>query len=64
MHPNFNRVNQEKNEMKQSTKINRGKTNTTNIINDNTFNLHNSHLNYDNRYIKVTLESKLIVVAR
>ena len=33
------------------------------IINDNTFNLHNSLLNNDNRYIKVTLQSKLIGVA-
>ena len=35
-----------------------------NIINDNTFNLHNSLLNNDNMYGKVTLKSKLIEVAR
>ena len=35
-----------------------------NIINDNTFNLHKSLLNNDNRYMKVTLKSKLIGVAR
>ena len=34
-----------------------------NIINDNIFNLHNSFLNIDNKYMKVTLESKLIGVA-
>ena len=31
-----------------------------NIINDNTFNLHNSLLNNDNKYMKVTLKPKLI----
>ena len=35
-----------------------------NIINDNTFNLHNNLSNNDNRYMKVTLKSKLIGVAR
>ena len=34
-----------------------------NIINDNTFNLHNNLLNTDNRYINVALKSKLIGVA-
>ena len=34
-----------------------------NIINDNTFNLHNSLLNNDTRYKKVTLKSKLIDIA-
>ena len=38
-------------------------TNIMNIINDNTFNLHNSLLNNDNKYMKVTLKSKLIGVA-
>ena len=33
-----------------------------NITNDDSFNLHNSLLNYDYRYIKVTLKSKLIEV--
>ena len=33
------------------------------IINDNTFNLHNSYLNNDNTYMKVTLKSKVIGVA-
>ena len=35
-----------------------------NIINDNIFNVHNSVLNNDNKYTKVTLKSKLIGVAR
>ena len=35
-----------------------------NIIDDNTFNLHYSLLNNDNKYMKVTLKSKLIEVAR
>ena len=35
-----------------------------NIINDNTFNLHKSLLNNDNRHMKVTQKSKLIGVAR
>ena len=35
-----------------------------NIINDNTFNLHDSLLNNDDKYMKVTLKSKLIGVAR
>ena len=35
-----------------------------NIINDNTFNLHNSPLNNDNKYMKVTLKSKLIRIAK
>ena len=30
-----------------------------NIINDNTFNLHDNHLNNDNRNMKVTVKSKL-----
>ena len=34
-----------------------------NIIKDNTFNLHNSLLNNNNRYMKVTLKSKLIGVS-
>ena len=34
------------------------------MINDVTFNLHNSLLNNDNRYMKATLKSKLIEVAR
>ena len=35
-----------------------------NIINDNIFNLHNSLLNKDNGYMKVTLKSKLMGVAK
>ena len=35
-----------------------------NIINDNTFNLNKSLLNNDNRYMKATLKSKLIKVAK
>ena len=34
-----------------------------NIINDNTFNLHFSLLNNDNRDMKVSLKSKLIGIA-
>ena len=34
-----------------------------NIFNDNIFNLHNSRLNNDNRFMKGTLKSKLIGVA-
>ena len=61
MHPNFSRANQEK---KQSTIIKRGEINLMNIIKANTFNLHNSLLNNDNRYMKVTQKSKLRGVAR
>ena len=32
------------------------------IINDNTFNLHNSLLNSNNRYMKVTLKFKLMEI--
>ena len=45
MHPNFSRVNQEKILVKQSSNIKRNKINMMNIINDNTFNLHDSLLN-------------------
>ena len=38
---------------KQSTNIKREEINLMNTINDNTFNLHNSLLNNDNRYLKV-----------
>ena len=50
--------------MNQHTNIKHDEINITNIINDNFFNLHNSLLNNDNRYMKVTLKSKLIGVAR
>ena len=60
-HPNFRRADIEK---KLSTNIRREENNIMNIINDNTFNLYNSLLNNDNRYMKVTLKSKLIGVAR
>ena len=56
-HPIFNRVNQEKILVKQSTNIKRDEINIININND-------SLLNNDNRYMKVTLKSKLIEVAR
>ena len=59
-HLNFSRANQEKILVKQSTNIKCDEINIMNIINDNTFNLHNSLLNNDNRYMKVTLKSKLI----
>ena len=35
-----------------------------NVINDNTFNLHNKFLNNDNKYMKVILKFKLIGVGR
>ena len=38
----------------------RDEINITNIINDNTFNLHNSFLDNHNKYVKVSLKSKLI----
>ena len=55
-HTNFSRANQEKNKVLI--------LNVMNMINNNTFNLHNSLLNNDTRYMKVTLKSKLIGVAR
>ena len=63
-HPNFSRANQEKILVEQSTNIKDDEINIMNIINDNTFNLHNSILNNGNRYMKVTLKSQLIGVAR
>ena len=60
---NFSRTNQEE-KNKQSINIKRDGINIINIINDNTFNLHNTLLNNDNRYKKVTLKSKLIGVTR
>ena len=50
--------------MKQSTNNKCDEINIMNIINDNTFTPYNSLLNNDNRYMKVTLKSKLIGVAR
>ena len=49
-HPNFSRANQENILVKQSINIKREEINMMNIIN-NTFNLHNSLLNNDNRYM-------------
>ena len=49
-----------KKKKQQSTNIKRDEINIMNIINDNTFNLYNSLLINDNRYMKVTLKSKLI----
>ena len=49
---------------KKSTNIKRDEINIMNIINYNTFNQYNSLLNNDNRYMKVTLKSKLIGVAK
>ena len=54
---------QGKSREKLSTNIKCDKINIMNIINDETFNLHNSLLNNDNRYIKITLKSELIGVA-
>ena len=48
----------------QSTHLKRSEINIMNIINDNTFNLHDSLLNNDNRYMKVTLKSQLTGVTR
>ena len=56
-HPNFSRANQEKNLVKQIINIKCHEINIMNIINDNIFNRHNSRLNNDNRYMKVTLNS-------
>ena len=47
-------VNQENFLVKQSSNIERDEINIMNIINDNTFNLHNSLLNNDNMYKRVT----------
>ena len=44
---------------KQRTNIKWEEINIKNVINDNTFNLHKNFLNNDNRYIKVTLKSKI-----
>ena len=63
-HSNFSREKKEKNFSKTSTNIKRDEINIMNIINDNTFNLHNSHFNNGNRYMKVTVKSKLIGVAK
>ena len=54
---------------KNKVDIKRDETNKMSIINDNNFNdnnfnLHNSFLNNGNRYMKVTLKSKLVGVAR
>ena len=49
---------------KKTINIKRDEIHIMNIINDNTFNLHYSLLNIDNRYMKVTLKSKLIEVAK
>ena len=58
-HPNFSRANQEKKnpQQQQSTNIKRNEINIMNIINVNTFNMHNGLLNYDNWLMKVTLKS-------
>ena len=62
--PQFQQIKSRKKLMKQSTNINRDEINTMNIINENTFYLHISFLNNDIRYMKVTLNSKLIGVAK
>ena len=61
--PNLSRANQENLLVKQSTDIKRDEINIMNIINDNIFILHNNLLNNNNRYMNVTLKSKLIGVA-
>ena len=55
IHPIFSRANQEKILVEQSTNIKHNEINIMNIIIDNTFNLHNSLLNNDNWYMKVSL---------
>ena len=64
-HTNFSRSNQEKNKVQI---LNVMKFIYINIlmyiINDNTFSLNNYLLNNHNRYMKVTLKSKLIGVSR
>ena len=50
--------------LKQSTNIKRDEINIMNIIDDNSFNLHNNLLNNDNMYMKVTVKSKLTGIAR
>ena len=55
-HPNISRANQGV----KSTNIKNDEINIMSIINDNIFNLYNNHLNNDNRYMKVTLKSKLM----
>ena len=59
MHSNLNKANLEK-----STNIKRDEIDIMNVTYDNTFNLHNSVWNNDNRYIKITLKSKSIGVPR
>ena len=49
---------------KKSTNIKRDGIDIMNIINDKTFNQHNSLLNNDNMYKKITLKSKLRGVVR
>ena len=61
-HPNLSRANQEKKET--STNIKHDEINIMNIINDKNFNLYYSLLKIDNRYMKVTLKSKLTGFAR
>ena len=60
MHPDFSWAKREKNLVKQSTHIKRDEINIMNIINNKTFNLPNSLLINDNRYMKVALKFKLI----
>ena len=49
-----------KKKQKQSTNIKHDEINIMNIINDNTFNLHNSLLNNENSQMKISLKSELI----
>ena len=64
MHLNFSKANQDKILVKQSINIKCNDINIMNIINDNNLNLPNSLLYNDNKYMKVTLKSKLIGVIR
>ena len=53
-----------KSRKKTKNKVLSDEINIMKIIYDNTFNLHNSFLDNDKRYMKVTLKFKLIGVAR
>ena len=53
-----------KKKQKTSNNIKRDEIDIMNIINDNTFNLRNTRLNNDNRYMKFTRKSNLLGVTR
>ena len=63
-HTIFSRPNQVINVVKKTTNIKHNEINIMSIINDKTFNLQNSFLNNDCRYMKVTGKYKTIGVTR